>query len=147
MSWETKINTKLRPISCIWYFREIFWHVLQRFFPTAIFMPDQTFYIIGELHAQWIYYALSSLQHSAKAMFSKFLSNWFSNLSRTLERVLNYKIHKMTFYDILWHMPDDIEWHELCQYGYQKKRIDQTKWSRWLRISLQEQNIEKFPKN
>ena len=54
---------------------------------------------------------------------------------------------KMTFYGILWHMPDDIECHELCQYGYQKKRIDQTKWSRWLRISLQEQNIEKFPKN
>ena len=33
----------------------------------------------------------------------------------------------MTFYGILGHMADDTKCHELGQYGYQMKRIDQTK--------------------
>ena len=44
-------------------------------------------------------------------------------------------------------MPDDIKCHELCQYGYQKKRIDQTKLYKGFRITPQEQNITKNPKN
>ena len=38
------------------------------------------------------------------------------------------KCHKTSFYDILWQMPYDIKCHEVCQYGYQKNRIDETNW-------------------
>ena len=53
----------------------------------------------------------------------------------------------MSFYDILWHLPYDIKCHELCQYGYQKKRIDETNWSKAIRIIIQEQNLEKMANN
>ena len=48
----------------------------------------------------------------------------------------------MSFYDILWHLPYDIKCHELCQYGYQKKRIDET-----MESIIQEQNLEKMANN
>ena len=44
-------------------------------------------------------------------------------------------------------MVDDIKCHELWQYGYQKKRINQTKLSKGFKIIPQEQNNQKFPKN
>ena len=40
------------------------------------------------------------------------------------------KCHKIPFYVILWHMSYDMKCHKLCQYGYQKNRIDHTNWSR-----------------
>ena len=43
-------------------------------------------------------------------------------------------------------MVDDIKCHELWQYGYQKKRIDQTKRSKGFKIIPQEQNNQKSPK-
>ena len=56
--------------------------------------------------------------------------------------------HKVSFYGILWHMPDDIKCHELCQYGYQKKSIDQTNWSKCKYSILQtEQNTTPKYKN
>ena len=53
----------------------------------------------------------------------------------------------MAFYDILWHMPYDIKCHQVCQYGYQKNRLDQTNWSKGCRIIFQEQNLTQNPKN
>ena len=44
-------------------------------------------------------------------------------------------------------MVDDIKFHELWQYGYQKKRIDKTKLSKGFKIIPQEQNNRKSPKN
>ena len=44
-------------------------------------------------------------------------------------------------------MPDDMQCHKLCQYGYQKKHIDQTKLSKGFRMISQEQNIRENPKN
>ena len=52
----------------------------------------------------------------------------------------------MAFYGILWHTPYDIRCHKVWQYGYQKKRIDQTKWSKLCRIVWQEQNMKQNPK-
>ena len=42
----------------------------------------------------------------------------------------------MPFYDILWQMPYDIKLHKVCQYGYQKNRLDLTKWSRLEALKL-----------
>ena len=56
------------------------------------------------------------------------------------------KCNKMTFYGILWHSSDDIKSHGLWQYGYQRKRIDQTKWAKGFRIISQQQNIRKIKK-
>ena len=53
----------------------------------------------------------------------------------------------MSFYDILWHMPYDIKCHQVCQYGYQKNRLDQTNWSKGCKIIFQEQNLTQNPKN
>ena len=53
----------------------------------------------------------------------------------------------MAFYDILWHMPYDIKCHQVCQYGYQKNRLDQTNWSKGCKIIFQEQNLTQNPKN
>ena len=44
-------------------------------------------------------------------------------------------------------MPFDIKCHKVSQYGYQKKRINQTKLSKEFRIIPQEQNIRKSQKN
>ena len=44
-------------------------------------------------------------------------------------------------------MIDDIKYHELWQYGYQKKRIDESKCLEIFRIISQEQLIRKNPKN
>ena len=52
----------------------------------------------------------------------------------------------MPFYDILWHMPYDINCHQVCQYGYQKNRLDQTNWSKGCRIFFREQNLTQNPK-
>ena len=49
--------------------------------------------------------------------------------SDQLQRRYVIKRHKMALYDILRHMPYDIKCHKVCQYGYQKKRIDQTNWA------------------
>ena len=57
------------------------------------------------------------------------------------------KWQKMAFYDILWHMPYDIKCHQVCQYGYQKNRLDQNNWSKGCRIFFQEQNLTQNPKN
>ena len=55
--------------------------------------------------------------------------------------------HKMPFYDILWQMPRDIKCHKVCQYGYQKNRLDQTNWSTGFKIIFQENNQTKNAKN
>ena len=44
-------------------------------------------------------------------------------------------------------MPEDIKCHELWQYGYQKKRIVQTKRFKGSKIIPQEQNIRRSQKN
>ena len=44
-------------------------------------------------------------------------------------------------------MVDDVKCHELWQYGYQKKRINQTKLSKGFRIVPQEQNNQKSREN
>ena len=48
----------------------------------------------------------------------------------TLWHFMSYGIcHKTPFYDVLWHMIYDIKCHKVCQYGYQKKCINQTNWA------------------
>ena len=52
-----------------------------------------------------------------------------------------------SFHDISWHIPYDIKCHQLCQYGYQKNRLDQTYWSTGFKTIFQEQNLTQNPKN
>ena len=50
----------------------------------------------------------------------------------------------MLRYCILCHMTY-VKWHKchkLCQYGYQKNRIDQTNWSMPFKLILQEENLK-----
>ena len=57
------------------------------------------------------------------------------------------KRHKTPFYDVLWHMIYDIKCHKVCQYGYQKNRIDQTNWSMGYWTLRNKKNNEKNAKN
>ena len=57
------------------------------------------------------------------------------------------KCHKMAFYDILWQMIYDMKCHKVCQYGYQKNRLDQTNWSTGSKIICQKQNQTENAKN
>ena len=56
------------------------------------------------------------------------------------------KCHKKEFYGTSWHMPYYIRCHKAWQYGYQKKRIDQTKWFKLAKRVWQEQDMKQNPK-
>ena len=52
------------------------------------------------------------------------------------------------YWHTVWHsMSYGIKCHEVCQYGYQKNRIDQTNWAKDFKIIHQKENLEKNPKN
>ena len=60
------------------------------------------------------------------------------------------KCHKMAYFVILWHFTLYGIWHKMpliCQYGYQKNRIDQRNWSRGIKNIRQEQKPTKISKN
>ena len=52
----------------------------------------------------------------------------------------------MAFFDILWHMPSDIKCHKVCQYGYQKNRLDKTNWYMGFKIIKKTHNLAKNKK-
>ena len=70
-----------------------------------------------------------------------YFTTFFCNMAYVI------KCHKTPFYDNLWHMPCRIKCHKICQYGYQKNRLDQTNWSIGFKILFQEQNKTKNGKH
>ena len=57
-----------------------------------------------------------------------------------------HRMSKYVIFHILWHMPYEIKSHELRQYGYPKKHIDQTNGSKTIKIIRLEQIWRKWQK-
>ena len=56
------------------------------------------------------------------------------------------KCHKMSWNVILWHLPYDIKFHKVWQYGYQMNQFDKTNWYMEFKSVWQEHFLQNFPK-